>query len=333
LKVSPYVLLQVAIGLVERATLASLLNWSPSSEKDRTAEKYRVVMRQYFAREINRLLSQRHIPLSPDYDAASLVFSLHGRILVDPAFREEPLFRACVEAVVADQQADGSWPDGRSATFDDTGTAIQQPSVAIALSLADCVFRPELLINGTPEEMDLLKVGLGALRKMGQNLVASFNERTSGNNHVCSGWVSDRVRWPNVSETWITAMAARLFHTLWLAERACARYETLYKYDVRLPPATRISAERLVNPLAPTAAVKSNIVEKWDETVVEPDSCAQPKKKLRDEVIVPIQEQCQQGAYFLRPQKNGVSFIVFGPRAAAKRFSSKNSLRYSGGRC
>nr|MBA3240947.1 ATP-binding protein [Acidobacteriota bacterium] len=318
--ISPFILLQVATGVIERDAILKLLQAGMDKADALEAEigELREVLAQYFIREVDRLMSRRQIPLYPHYDAASLAFSTHGRVLMDAAFRAEPLFRACVQAVVADQNPDGTWPVGRSATFDDTGTSIQQPSVSVALSLAECVFSRKLLIRNQPDEIGLLKIGAEALRRTGQYLVHSFNLKC-GCDETCSGWVSDRVRWPSVSEAWITAMAARFFHLLWLTDRACTRDARLSKYSVRVPKAYR---QQHGGGQATTSGgvADSDITNKWRREVVEPDSAVKPAGEIEKSILRPIQKQFKRGGYFLRPEKNGVSFIIYGPPGSGKTY-------------
>ncbi|MBD0372287.1 MAG: ATP-binding protein [Pyrinomonadaceae bacterium] len=328
--ISPFILLQVATGVKERdkilreLTQAGIIDSDTAETATSKAEiaELKAVLSQYFNREVDRLMSRRQIPLYPHYDAASLAFSIHGRLLMDAAFRTEPLFRACIQAVVADQNPDGTWPVGRSATFDDTGTSIQQPSVSVALSLAECIFSQKLLIRNQPDEIELLKIGAEALRRTGQYLIHSFNPKC-GCEQTCSGWVSDRVRWPNVSEAWITAMAARFFHVLWLTDRACVRDARLSKYNVRVPKAYRQStgSQQAATPEALDGENNNtDLIGKWWSEVVEPDSVVKPAGEIEKSILRPIQKQQEQGVYFLRPDKNGVSFIIYGPPGSGKTF-------------
>lgn len=322
---SPFMLLQVAIGLIERDVLMSRFDLKPKRDKrsvinrrslEKQVQELKSVLTQYFTREVDRMMSRRQIPLYPHYDPASLAFSTHGRTLLDRSFPTESLFRACIEAVIGDQYEDGTWPVGRSATFDDTGTSIQQPSVGVALSLAECIFNRELLVDYRPEKFELVNKGLVALRKTAQYLVNSYSSQCGPS----SGWVSDRVRWPNVSETWITAMSARLFHLLWLTERAAARQERLAKYSVRSPGKSHRSSEGLQQGLPELPPEKEELRAKWFTAIVEPDAQAKPAGTLATKVLDPLQQQLEQGTNFVRPPEDGVSFIIFGPPGSGKTF-------------
>jgi adenylate kinase family enzyme len=312
---------EIAPGLaLYRESIEGESEFSETPKKmAREIRRLKEVMGQYFTHEVDRLMSRRQIPLYPHYDAASLAFSMHGRVLMDESFRRSPLFRACVQAIVDDQNQDGTWPVGRSATFDDTGTAIQQPSIAVALSLAECIFRPELLRGNRSDEVEVLKIGLEALRKIAQYLALSFTSARRGDGKECYGWVSDRVRWPHVSETWITAMATRVFHILWLAERVCARDEMLSKYGVRGEAGARDGA-RAQNKVPGSAARKVNLLAAWAAEVVDPDIHAKPGDALVRKVLTPLQKQLDEGVNFIRPAEDGVSFIIFGPPGSGKTF-------------
>ncbi|HEV7743416.1 MAG TPA: AAA family ATPase [Pyrinomonadaceae bacterium] len=321
--VSPFMLLQIAIGLIERDVLLERFGLKPRGEAililqlNKDVATLKAHLKQYFAGEVDKLMSRRQIPLYPHYDPASLAFSTHGRNLLDDSFASESVFRACIEAVIGDQYADGTWPAGRSPTFDDTGTSIQQPSVAIALSLAECLFEPSLLVDYRSESFQLVSDGLGALRKTGLYLVNSFSANCHNSS---SGWVSDRVRWPKVSETWITAMTARLFHLLWLTERAFARHERLKKYSLR-PPVRLSKARRRSIPGLPEAPrLEVDLRSEWSKAIIEPDQHAQPAEFLARKVLDPLQKQLDRGSNFVRPAEDGVSFIIFGPPGSGKTF-------------
>ncbi|HET6976665.1 MAG TPA: ATP-binding protein [Pyrinomonadaceae bacterium] len=350
---SPYLLLQVAIGISEYETILKKLNLSPASarpnlrrKRANALENLKEVLDRYFSREVDRLMSRRQVVSDPHYDASSLAFAIHGLTLVNESIREKPLFRACIEAIVAGQNDNGCWSDSRSATFDDTGTAIQQPSVDVALSLAECVFSPSLLLGNDAWRMELLRIGVPALNKTANYLTQSFanNLRTSSG-RICAGWVSDRVRWPQVSETWITAMAARLFYYLWVAERACNRVETLSIYGAKWPelpkdkshPVKRIATATprfvpetwIENVITKNAEASrwlheplrsGDDIDKWYQKIIEPDSEALPIGTLVKKVLRAIEQQRLQERSFHYPDKNGISFIIYGPPGSGKTF-------------
>jgi hypothetical protein len=345
---SPYLLLQVATGIVEYQAILARLRVNTGLERLKqmgAVENLRQVLDRYFASEVDRLMSRRQVPSDPHYEASSLAFAVHGLTLVNKSVREKPLFRACIEAIVAGQNDNGCWSDSRSATFDDTGIAIQQPSVDVALSLAECIFNPRLLLDNDPLGMELLKTGVPALNKTAKYLTQSFAAKIKcGSGRICSGWVSDRVRWPEVSETWITAMAARLFYCLWVAERASTRMETLSAYGVKWPDLKNnsgpVSSTITVRPrFVPEVWIENVIakipaahrwlkesppgishIDKWYQKIIEPDSEALPIGTLVEKVLRKIERQEQQEKYFRHPDKNGVSFIVYGPPGSGKTF-------------
>jgi len=263
------------------------------------------VLRSYFLRHVDRLMARRSVRLDPDYDVTSLVFATRGLLLLHEPFRKLPVFRSCIQAVVDGQSPDGWWPDGVSITNLETGDTLQQPSVEIALQLADCVFRKEILFWPEREDQELTQLVLPALRKLVEYLAASFRavEVTNPARHV-AGWASDRTRSPNLVEMWITAIAARLFQRVLLLEKSSNRAEILSSFNV-----------------APKRPMKLGVqVQVWDEDVVEPDAVTQPCHILRTRVIDPLGKQFEEGNLFLRPKDDGVSFIIYGPPGSGKTF-------------
>lgn len=329
-EVSTNLLLHLAIALVERKKiLDNAARWGltldEESDETRRLGEFRQSLTDYFRRQVDRLMARRHVPSDPEYDPTSLAFAIRGLTLLDEEFRVTRLFRAAVEAVVAGQHPDGCWPDGHSVTYHQDGSTIQQPSVEVAVSLAKSVFQNDLLVMYTADQIELLKHALEALDKTASYLTGSHIRLKNG----FAGWVSDRTRRPGVSETWITAYAARLFHILFLAERARDRAATLHKYVVRYPKTTDPTA---AVPAPPAIAVRSNVIDNgaeqpptegalwWRDEMIEPDTVLTPAGTLLKHVIEPLEEQRVRGLPIRRPAKSGVSYIIYGPPGSGKTY-------------
>ena len=125
-----------------------------------------------------------------------------------------------LKSVANAQLPSGCWPQGVSISYVSSGDVVQQPSVSVALLLADSIVRPRLLVDHNRQQKELLEAVLPALHKMSKYLAATFVKvgKTS-----YTGWSSDRTPNTDSCETWITAMVFRLFYRLWLCEKALIR--------------------------------------------------------------------------------------------------------------
>ncbi|MEE6176806.1 ATP-binding protein [Mycobacterium sp. 050134] len=313
-EVSTYHLLHVAIALSEREKILKfaagkglVLDDGPPATRAMFGA-FKQSLRDYFVRQVDRLMARRHLPFDPEYDPTSLAFAIRGLDELGEQVCGTPLFRAAVEAVAAGQHADGCWPDGVSVTYQDDGSTIQQPSVEVALCLGESVFDNDLLVLYDADRIEVLDQAFGALEKTANFLAVSH--KTVGE---FSGWVSDRTRRPGVFETWVTSYAARLFHLMSLAERARRRAAILDKYFPR-------------NPAPPTADMTTNGNSGAGDTsrrlgkMIEPDDVLRPVNKLLTEVVTPLENERLRGAPICRPDKNGVSYIIYGPPGSGKTF-------------
>ncbi|OBH82482.1 hypothetical protein A5680_13555 [Mycobacterium sp. E2989] len=313
-EVSPYHLLHVAIALSEREKILEwaagkglgLDNDSPAAQP--TLGSFRQSLKDYFVRQVDRLMARRHVPFDPEYDPTSLAFAIRGLNELGEQVCGTPLFRAAVEAVAAGQHADGCWSDGVSVTYQEDGSTIQQPSVEVALCLGESVFDNDLLVLYDADRIEVLAQAFEALEKTANFLTVSH--KTVG---AFSGWVSDRTRHPGVCETWVTSYAARLFHLMSLAERARRRASILDRYVPR-------------NPTPPAAARTKTSTAGADGTsrrlgkMIEPDDVLKPVNKLLTEVVTPLENERLRGSTIRRPDKNGVSYIIYGPPGSGKTF-------------
>jgi hypothetical protein len=303
-KLPPHLLLNVALILTKRQSIRNLL--PPPAPIDATRENAVAVLettlKSYFRRQVDFHMARRGISADHDYDPVSLAFSLRALNLLDGPFRGRPFLQAAVEAVVAAQQPDGCWPEGISSAYRLSGDSLQQPSVELALHLSEAVFHQGLLVRIEPEEAGLLQSALPALQRCGAYLAASFRTMESQPSQP-SGWASDRVRSTQWVDTWITAMAVRLFRNVWLMELACQRAEILSRY------APAWSDER-----------QRGGTSRWIENVFEPDSLAKPIQTLDDKIVAPIEKQQKANQLFCLPNKGAVAAIIYGPPGSGKTF-------------
>lgn len=273
-------------------------------EPTRGMARLLVIFRSYFARQVDRQMARKHVPLDPDYDVASLAFSTHGLALVDDSVRASPFFRSCVAAVVEGQNPDGCWPEGMTVASHESSDAppVRQPSVEIALSLADSVFRRSQLFRCLTHEIDLLDLALPSLKRQLRYLAASFQVLPDG----YTGWADDRLRAPGEVRMPVNATAARLIHRIRLAEIACERAKTLERYRPEWPPGA-------------DGRLTHRPEDAWKK-IYEPDFIIKPCETIASRFIAPIAEQMRRGSFFLRPAKNGVSFIIYGPPGSGKTY-------------
>ncbi len=312
--VSTYQLLHVAIALRERE---KILKWAADNElsfDDESSKTHRMLctfkrsLTDYFLQQVDRLMARRQVPFDPEYDPTSLAFAIRGLDELGEEVCGTPLFRAAVEAVAAGQHADGCWSDGVSVTYQEDGSTIQQPSVEVALCLGESVFDNDLLVVYDADRIEVLDLAFKALEKTANFLGASHKTVDE-----FSGWVSDRTRRPGVSETSVTSYAARLFHLMSLAERARRRAAILDNYVVR-------------NPTPPDAGEVTKSKNGANSTsrrlgkMIEPDDVLRPVNQLRTEVVTPLEKERLSGSAILRPDKNGVSYIIYGPPGSGKTF-------------
>jgi hypothetical protein len=313
---APDLVFYVAEGLTARRRLLDLFiqNKSPldaapdTKHVEEPIEKLLQSLPDYFTRLSEKMMARRGVPFDADHDVTSLTFAISGLSLLRPSIRRTAFFRACLDTIARAQGNDGCWPAGVSFAYSSRGDSYQTPSVEVALRLADAVFRQAVLISFEVEEIQLIAAVLPVLRKTARYL-SETHVRGSGHDTSLTGWSSDRVRWPSFAETWITAFAAQLFHTIWLAERAVARADTLRIYAAEMGTAH--------------SELREADAGDWTEGVVEPDAVLKPAYQLKERFIKPIRRAALQGEYFRRPDEDGVSFILYGPPGSGKTFLLK----------
>jgi hypothetical protein len=266
----------------------------------------RRAFRAYFTRQVDRQMARAHVERDPDYDPAALAFALNGLALLDDKARESRFFRTGVAQVDKGQNPDGCWPEGVTVAYQGRLGRVRQPSVEIALQLAEAVFRPSMLFRCAGWEVALLDAALPPLERQLRYLAASFQELERGGRKYC-GWPDDRLRGPGDVRVQINALAARLVNIMRLGRVARGRAATLAKYKHRWPAAP----EPWRGGKQPEAI--------WGG-VTEPDEDTTPCQHLLTKVIAPVADQMRRGYYFLRPDKDGVSFILYGPPGSGKTF-------------
>ncbi len=193
-----------------------------------------------------------------------------------------------------------------------TGAAIHQPSVAVALSLANILFSREVLIRFDPGDMGLLSAGLPPLQLFADYLIGTFQDLPQGRG--CRGWCSDRINQPKRVESWINALVARTVNTYELARRAQARLEVLTHFTANYQPSGLPSGR-------PRAAKGLRAAEVALD-LYQPETITSPIDQMY-EMISPIHEARRRMETFERPQKGLVSVILGGPPGSGKTFLVK----------
>lgn len=263
---------------------------------------------KYCRREVERQLARSHAPLEAGSDAASLAYALNGWALLHKDARADPLFRVAVEAIVSAQLSDGSWAAGATNYFD--GNPMVQPSAEIALQLASAAFDRSSLYRCDRHQLGLMRAAQPALRRHLVSVVASYRTVTHATG-TFSGWEDDRVRSNGTVRAYNNALTTRLISGARLLKVALERECLLQKYKPEWPGALGTEPWREQPRFTPG--------EHW-RSVGDPDQTIEPCQQLLERIIEPIARQIERKQYFLRPDKNGVSFILYGPPGSGKTY-------------
>ena len=276
----------------------------------------------YFRRVVNRMMARASIDDDPSFDVVALIVAMRGASLLDSSYRQHPLFREGIRVAASRQLADGCWPNGVSTSAPITGHFIQQPSTEIAMYLAATVFRREMYYHPTRVDVELAELAMPALQRHARFLeITWIPADQNAHNYNCPGWASDRVRRDDLPETWITALGTRFLHLSSLVYGALGRHETLRKYGYVVSSGA-IKTDQ--------ASLTPEDVDKWHDSITDPDSTTRPLTWIRDEILKPLANKAQDGRYLVRPVPRGVSFILFGPPASGKTFLLKMIAKDTG---
>ncbi len=237
------------------------------------------------------------------FDPVSLASALFAKSMIQPGFREDPFFLTCLKTVMDSQYDNGCWPDGISLTFSSTGDVVQQPSVGVAVSIAEAAIDESFLIDFDETAEQILNAVLPGLRKTSKYLAETFESNILYDVVVgkVSGWSSDRIRRTKYAEAWITSLTCRLFYRLWIGEMALLRFKSLKQLGVNFYK---------------SSANKS--MDLWEKVVTDPDSVIKPTDKVKMKYVKPILDRKNCFGVIHRPDSNGVSFILFGPPGSGK---------------
>ncbi len=257
-------------------------------------------------RRLERLMAIRGIPDDPLFDPVGLTFVVRAMCLLDPDFRQNPLFREAIETIVECQLDDGCWPDG-AATNSRHGTATLQPSVEVAYALAASVHTRDARHGPTAAEVVAMKIALPALQRHARYLELAFLDNARGEGR---GWSNDRARHSSNPELWTTALAVRFLHFAALINDAVNRAEVLTKYDSSL--ITRTRRPNANEPKSPTVL--------FYDGLIQPEEITKPVDEIHERFIKPIEKKMIERRYITRPARDGVSFLLFGPPRSGKTF-------------
>jgi uridine kinase len=240
------------------------------------------------------------------FDPVSLATAISGMVRLKQEPVDELFFLSCLEVIMSSQRENGCWDDGISIAYSGTGDVVQQPSVGVAVSVAEAAISTSFLTDFDDNIDKILQTVLPGLRRVGLYLSETF-QKIKGSK--IEGWASDRTRKMQTTEAWITSLANRFFYRLWIAEKAVLRHRSLAKLGLRYHRSNSL-------------LLKTK--ELWEKQIIEPDSLLKPVETVWEKFVSPLISQMDSGNIICEPSKNGVSFIVYGPPGSGKTFFVEN---------
>ncbi len=301
-------------------------------------------------RRFERCMASRGIPDDSEFDPAGLAFALRALCLFDKEFRQTPLFREAVRAIVDAQLDDGCWPDG-AATSSIHGTAGVQPSVEIAYCLAASLYSRDVRVTPAVADIEAFEIAMPALQRharyleltklsskvpapRGKDKETTITGSSGGDQdqsdqdhldkeeYTLNGWSNDRAKKNSNPEVWITSLAVRFLHFASLIVEAAERSQIMLQYN-----GSAIARSR---PHESVARQKMGPVEKFRDEIYEPDAVAMPQSQLITNFIKPVAVKLREQRYIVRPAAWGTSFLLFGPPRSGKTFLVKQLAKSLG---
>ena len=144
----------------------------------------------WLEQQIDYHLARDHESFDASYDPVSLICAIRALLLLirTKYFLEPQLIRG-LKSVANAQLSSGCWPTGVSISYVSTGDVVQQPSVSVALLLAESLLRPFSLIEHSQQQLELFKAVVPSLRKMAKYLT---NTKSALTKNTMVGLVIER---------------------------------------------------------------------------------------------------------------------------------------------
>jgi len=266
-------------------------------------------LEEIFDQHINYHMARSGSNSTMSFDPVSLATALSGKVKIQSNTTNDLFFQSCLEVIMNAQHPNGCWDDGISITYSSTGDVVQQPSVGVAVAIAEAAIHPSYLLDYDENIGKILKIVLPGLRKTAQYLQDTFQVVNVPDFKIVDGWSSDRTRKKNYSEAWITALVNRFFYRLWIAEKALLRHDSLTKLGIKKFKSTSSKSKTLEDSRS-----------RWDSIVIDPDEITKPTDIVWNKFLMPILQKEIDNQIVVKPDKSGVSLIVYGPPGSGKTF-------------
>ena len=312
----PFLLLQ-ALRAVEAAGRI-LTNTTPVAqprEIQQLKDLLRAALHQHLVVELANTTSPTH----PYQDLPGLLFSFAGLVELDPEILQGPFAEPAIRGITAGQRSDGCWSEGTAIVLK-SGDVLQQSSMEISVELVSLA-RPQdaltsVLPGYTARVLPISRAAASSLAYCDR----TFHSRC-GRERDLSGWSSDRSRWPNLAETWVTAIVTRLAFKTWQLGRATSRQDLLASYQVT-------SADTSHPRNTKTAFIEGTAGADHRDGTAEPDHILEPVATVWTTFIEPLRHSASVRAP--RPADGQRSFILAGPPGSGKTYFVKQVAKAIG---